>query len=604
MRLEQDQFWGYFEWLFTQQAWLTGTKIALVLLGLGLIISYLISLARSGPSEGFYRVSKTVFDFFKIDLPKTSVRRIYAIARLAFKEAIRRKIFVILGLFVGLLMFAGWFLDPKAAEPAKLYMSWIFGLTNLVALLLGLFISCFSLPNEIKNKTIYSIVTKPVRPTELIIGRIVGFGAVGTINLMLIGILGYVFVVRGVQHTHDVAEFTSDGFPLVTTMDNGHQHQFEVQSNKEIETDEQRGHYHSVMVTEENGKPKYVIGAANALVARVPIYTKGLRFTNANGEIGDGVNVGYESEYMKYIEGSTLASAIWTFEGVTREAFPNGLNLEMSLGAFRTYKGDIEKGIRGVIFFRRPSANAREAEDSKVTRTRGEEFMVKEFQSQRMGFPIKMEGFKNNEWQSIDLFEDLVEDGKIEVVVRCLDQGQYFGMAPAALYLRAGDASFTWNFTKGFISIWLQMMIVICFGVMFSTFLSGAVGFVATISLLVIGYFGSIPTEIYTGKMVGGGPIESLIRIPTQLGVMAELDLGNEKLVQAIQSIDRLIVQGLILVDAALPDFGKLGTGEFVSHGINIFDGLLMRHVTIAFCYFIVTTLVGYFFLKTKEMAA
>ena len=37
----------------------------------------------------------------------------------------------------------------------------------------------FSLPADIKTKTIYTVVTKPVRPGEIVLGRIVGFSLVG-----------------------------------------------------------------------------------------------------------------------------------------------------------------------------------------------------------------------------------------------------------------------------------------------------------------------------------------------------------------------------------------------------------------------------------------
>ncbi len=66
--------------------------------------------------------------------------------------------------------------------------------TSYLVLLLGLFLSCFSLPTDIKNKTIHTIATKPVRSTEIILGRILGFTAVGTMLLVAMGLLSYVFV--------------------------------------------------------------------------------------------------------------------------------------------------------------------------------------------------------------------------------------------------------------------------------------------------------------------------------------------------------------------------------------------------------------------------
>ncbi len=167
MRLQPDQFWGYFEWLFLHGGLLTGFLLAVALSLVGFVISYLVALARSGPVEGFYTVSKTISSLIRVDLPGTSLRRIGAIAKLAFKEAIRRKVLAVVAIFIVLLMFAGWFLNPQAADPAKLYISFVLTATNYMVLLLGLFISAFSLPNEIKSRTIYTIVTKPVRPTEI-----------------------------------------------------------------------------------------------------------------------------------------------------------------------------------------------------------------------------------------------------------------------------------------------------------------------------------------------------------------------------------------------------------------------------------------------------
>ena len=53
----------------------------------------------------------------------------------------------------------------------------------LAVLALALFLGVFSLPNDIQNRTIFTIVTKPVRPLEIVLGRILGFGAIGTLLL-------------------------------------------------------------------------------------------------------------------------------------------------------------------------------------------------------------------------------------------------------------------------------------------------------------------------------------------------------------------------------------------------------------------------------------
>jgi ABC-type transport system involved in multi-copper enzyme maturation permease subunit len=148
------------------------------------------------------------------------------------------------------------------------------------------------------------------------------------------------------------------------------------------------------------------------------------------------------------------------------------------------------------------------------------------------------------------------------------------------------------------------MFIVICFGVMFSTFLSGPVAVIATVSAIVLGFFGFFVDQIQSTTSKGGGPIEALIRIPTQTGSMVELDLGNPTLEQAIQTIDYQLLRGVVQLKNAVPNFDQLGTADFVAYGVNLFGGLLGRHLTIAFGYFLLTALVSYFFLKTREMAA
>ena len=45
-------------------------------------------------------------------------------------------------------------------------------------------------------------MTKPVRSTEIVLGRILGFTAVGTLLLAVMGGLSHQFVRRGIQHAH------------------------------------------------------------------------------------------------------------------------------------------------------------------------------------------------------------------------------------------------------------------------------------------------------------------------------------------------------------------------------------------------------------------
>ena len=126
MNLQPEDFWSYSEWFFRDGAFLEsaalkGIVLLVLAIVLGLIAGYVISSSRYGSGEGFFAVARAVRDFFRFDLPGTSLRRIFALARLSFKEALRRKVLYIVGLFVVLLLLAGWYLNPQSDDPARLY---------------------------------------------------------------------------------------------------------------------------------------------------------------------------------------------------------------------------------------------------------------------------------------------------------------------------------------------------------------------------------------------------------------------------------------------------------------------------------------------------
>ena len=73
------------------------------------------------------------------------------------------------------LLFAGWFIDPASPDPARLYLDLVLTTTGYLMLLLALFLSALSLPADIKNRTLHTVVTKPVRPSEIVLGRMLGF---------------------------------------------------------------------------------------------------------------------------------------------------------------------------------------------------------------------------------------------------------------------------------------------------------------------------------------------------------------------------------------------------------------------------------------------
>ncbi len=141
MRLQPEDFWSFYEWLmrpeaFLESAFLQGVVLLVLAIVLGLIVGYIISASRYGPGEGFYAVARSVRDLVRFDLPGISAKRVFALAKLAFKEAIRRKVLFVVGLFVVALLLAGWYLNPQSDSPARLYISFVLTATNYLILCL------------------------------------------------------------------------------------------------------------------------------------------------------------------------------------------------------------------------------------------------------------------------------------------------------------------------------------------------------------------------------------------------------------------------------------------------------------------------------------
>jgi hypothetical protein len=420
-------------------------------------------------------------------------------------------------------------------------------------------------------------------------------------------LISYVFVVRGLAHTH---ELPADSFATkqdasgkregLTSRDAHHRHRVVMDDQGNVvETELEYGHFHRIETQGDGASRTYKVGPARGdLIARAPVFGK-LRLLDPAGNPSLGINVGNEWTYRGYIEGgNNRAAAIWTFSNISEDRYPDGLPLEMNLAVFRTYKGNIEKGVLGEITLRNPDPEA------KIKSSPPLPFESREFVSHRFDIQRQLEVGKNADGSPmyVDIFKDLVHDGQIEVSIRCVESSQYFGMAQPDVYLRPRDSYFFANFAKGYLSIWLQMVLVTCFGVMFSTFLSGPVAMMATLCAIGLGFFGSLARDILSEVVSGGGPIESLIRLVTQKNTQGDLDVypALEATIKIIDKIFLGVVEGLTFI---LPNYAQFDTSLFVASGYNVYAALVGQQVTMALLYAVTASIVAYFFLKTREIA-
>ena len=228
-------------------------------------------------------------------------RRLYAIAKQAVTESTRRMWapWVVIVLFAVILAFTHWFLPASQQRPAELGRIYVGTLTLLCMLLLTVMVTVLaplSLPQDIQMQTIYTVVSKPVRRIELILGRILGYMAIVTALTLVFGVISLVYLDRNIGRT-------------ITDI--------EAQAKRVQETDPDRAR-----VLEEQADQ-----LRTRMSARLPV--KGaLTFLDSKGTPHlKGIDVGQELEYRSHIEGATEASAIWHFGGAVEDPYDPRLRI-------------------------------------------------------------------------------------------------------------------------------------------------------------------------------------------------------------------------------------------------------------------------------------
>ena len=273
-----------------------------VMLAIAVGLAFLLSVARNG-ATGISVFSSGLVGYLG-DMFSLSPKRIFALTKLTLLEAIRRKaLFVFVG-FAVLLMFSGWYLSDSNERPElQVQVHVTFLLTAIAWLLLPavIFLSCWALPEDIRIRSLHTVVTKPARRVEIVIGRMLGMSLVTLFVLFGMGAAGYFWINR--------------------------------------------------MIPEKS---------RGELTCRVPVFGE-LYFISPEGQpSAAGINVGDVWAYRSHIVGNSQARAVWNFANINEAALikkevnsdgsdateiAQGLQLECRFEAFRTIKGS-EKSVR------------------------------------------------------------------------------------------------------------------------------------------------------------------------------------------------------------------------------------------------------------------
>lgn len=475
-----------------------------------------------------------------------SPRRIYAIATLTFKESIRKKALLVFVVFAVLFMFASWFMASPSDRPemqVKNFVAFVFIAMNWLVLPVVLLLACWGLPEDIRIRSLHTVVTKPVRRNEVVLGRMLGFASVGTMILAIMSAVGYVWIQR------------------------------QVSDNVE-------------------------------LFCRVPVYAvdgaDGLQFLDRSGNPGTGVNVGDVNETRSFIEGGTRAAGIWTFP-LDEQA--DTLKFESRFEAFRTYKGDMDRSIR----VRYVLVNEEKSLRVPLSTFEVDEFGTNEMDVARKQVLTDEQTLEKKELDVYKDLAVPSEDGtfgSLVVHVQCLDRNQYLGVSRGDFFIRLPDRSFTTGYVKAVIGVWLKVLIIAMFSVAASTFVKFPVATLLSGSVIIVGVVArNFLDKILSGTQAGGGAAESVYRLLTHMNDTSMLPANP--LTSSILLFDHGLQHLLWMVRFIIPDLRSFGMSDWVARGFDVpWGGVMLPSLAITIGYFLPCVLLGYFSLSLRELEA
>ncbi len=595
------------------------------------------------------------------EFAKLRGRRLYSIAWLTVAESNRRMraLWIMLAVFGVLLLFTDWFLVPtRAAETGSLYTGTIAFTCSLLIMSMVIFLTPLSLPNDIQNQTIYTVVSKPVSRLELVWGRIFGFMGLITLLLVIFGIVSALYVVRNVQIQKDrLAEQQAEAEEL---------------NNERLV---ERAKFSLLQLEKRMSARQRIDGI--------------LTFIDSRGQPQPiGIDVGSELRTRSHIEGATQSAAIWQFAPKIRDPLDGRRVLNRRVPVEDLLRpGSIEALLNRQLllaFQNREAERARAAanltaersqelvrgiqeNDQEIEQLQGQIDQLKrqedELQEQLTEArqsgdggaqdriqrqinrlhspPIPLEMTFNvyrttkgdlgkPVYASLDVVNELTDtrervvfpvreyytnelfipaevlagsNGQLRVVVRCLTPQQYLGMAAEDLYFVYSEGDYFINFMKGMIGVWLQALVLTTIAVFAGTFLRWPVALLTTIMFFIAGQVAfAFLVGFANPTMEGGGPFEALIRLLNGSNQME--NLGDSLPVLTAKSLDTIVRPVMSRLVYLVPNLNAFDYSNRVASGYAVTWSELLGTGLLALGYFLPFSIAAYLILKRREVAA
>ena len=508
-------------------------------------------------------------------LPKFRLRRIGAVAKLSFTEALRRRVPFIFALVLLIFLFANWYVISKPEDQVRTYVSLTFDAMGPLLIAAALILGAFSLPTDMKQQTIHTVLTKPVYRFEVVLGRFLGFVGLLTVILVIMTTLSLIYVLRNVDPA----------------------------------------------------------AATESLKARSPAYGE-LVFEGTGNDSTKGESVGREWGYRSYI-GKQVATkpqqyAIWKFAALPASVADRPtVRCEFTFDIYRLTKGKENEGVGCNFLF--TTANYRRGNERLGNELRAALKGTKSAQeidsevAEKFGyFQVDSKDITDFHTQWIDvpggLFRNALKpapqgpapstpSSPIEVRVSNTSEAGHVGMARYDLYFRLDDPAgpyetlwFALNFFKASFGIWCQMVLVCGLATALSTYLSGVISLLITCLFYFGGLFQEFIETVATGKNIGGGPIEAMFRIATGKNLNAPMEQGTITTLATTSDVGFRWMIGRLL--DILPDVDRFYLNNYVSEGFDLPFTQIILTAIVLLGYLLPWALLSFYLIRWREIAS
>ncbi len=514
---------------------------------------------------------------FLLNLGALRGRRVWAMARLSFKEAVRRRVLWVFSAMLLVILFGSWFITSKPEDQVRTYVWVVFLAMSVLLLVTASLLAAFSIPTDMRNQTSHTILTKPVERLEYVLGRFLGHALLMTLVLAVMALVSLVYIFRGVNPD----------------------------------------------------------AAAESLKARQPLWGT-LEFEGTK-EKHKAENVGREWDYRSYIsaahpqavaQGVAEQAAIWSFPRVPAALGDRDrVRCEFTFDIYRTTKGSENRGVYCTFTFQTAGYDpAREEERrQEQARLRQQNKPEAEVQRELAGkygiYVVPAKEVHDYHTQSLELPGALFKsvpasaggerqpDLRVRVKVDRESITQFVGMARPDFYVRLDDDRggaqnlwFALNFYKGAFGVWLLVCLVVGLAVAASTYLSGVITWLLVAFVLLCGVFREHFVDVAEGRSIGGAGMESLVRLSQGINPTVPMeDTASKSLAETSDAVFRW---GMRRVISAIPDVSAFTLSHYVEEGFNISGADLFISFLYLLGYLVPAAVLGYYLIRWREIAS